>query len=81
MVGEVFDEELAPVAGDERLHVEDGVESGDYAEEVREDVVEVGGVEVVLAVVGGVAGPGVDGRVVDLCGVWHAVLVVRFGVG
>ena len=81
VVGEGFDGEVGPVAWDEGLEFESVVEGGDDADQVGEDVVEVGGVEVVLAVVCRGAGPGVDGGVVGFGGEGDVAAVVVVGSG
>ena len=81
MIREVFNSKMGPVTRDEGLHLERVVHGWNDSEEVGEDVVQVGAVQVMFAVVGCIAAPGINGRVMTLCGVWNTLFEIRARIG
>ncbi len=76
MIEQVFDCKVCSVLGDERLKLLSVIQSWYYTNKVREDVVNMCGVEMVFAVVRGFAGPSVKGRIMTFGSVRLSVFVV-----
>lgn len=72
MVGQVLDGEVRPIGGYQWLKDENVSKCWYYAEQISEDIIEVRRMQVVLAMVGRISGPHVDGRVVGLRSVRYA---------